>query len=201
LQRFLVWLLIGVAFAPAATARAVDVNDLAALHSDEYPGSCEPYTRLIEHYRHWKGVPYRFGGNGRAGIDCSAYVRRAVGETMGLTLPRSAAAMKSMGTPVGRRDLAIGDLVFFKTGPRRQHVGIYIGNREFIHASRKKGVVKSSLETRYWSRRYEMAVRLKPAEELQVFDPGNIHPTVLYELTWRPPPQTAASDPPIEPPL
>ena len=85
----------------------------------------------------WLGVPYKAGGDSRAGIDCSAFTR-AVFQKFGLDLPDSPAGQMAMGTPVSRSELKPGDLVFFDEdggGGPPTHVGIYMGNNMIIHAS------------------------------------------------------------------
>ena len=105
------------------------------------------------------GTPYVFGGSTPSGFDCSAYVQH-VFAMFGIFLPRTADAQYSVGRPAvgGPRP---GDLVFFETyayGP--SHVGIYLGNGEFVHASSSRGVMVSSLSEAYWSSRYIGAKRL-----------------------------------------
>ena len=105
------------------------------------------------------GTPYVFGGNSPSGFDCSAYVQH-VFAMVGISLPRTADAQYDVGSPAvgGPRP---GDLVFFQTytyGP--SHVGIYLGNDEFVHASSSHGVMVSKLSESYWASRYLGAKRL-----------------------------------------
>lgn len=117
-------------------------------------------------------IPYRFGGNSLLGIDCSAYVQK-VYSMIGVDLPRSAREQFREGTPIDKGDLAIGDLVFFRTyASFPSHVGIYLGNNLFIHASSKdKKVTINSLEIPYYFKRFIGARRLiegrEEKEELQ----------------------------------
>lgn len=106
-------------------------------------------------------IPYRFGGNSLLGIDCSAYVKK-VYSLIGIDLPRSAREQFQEGKPVDEEDLSIGDLVFFKTyASFPSHVGIYLGNNLFIHASSKsKKVTIDSLNTPYYLKRFIGAKRL-----------------------------------------
>ncbi len=105
------------------------------------------------------GVPYVFGGTNSRGFDCSGYVQH-VFATLGISLPRTADAQYYAGSRV-RGGMRAGDLVFFQTyEPGPSHVGIYIGNREFIHASSSRGVMVSSLSDAYWATRYIGAKRL-----------------------------------------
>ena len=105
------------------------------------------------------GTPYVFGGTTPNGFDCSAYVQH-VFAMVGISLPRTADAQYDVGRPaVGGPQP--GDLVFFETytyGP--SHVGIYLGNGEFVHASSSHGVMVSNLSESYWAARYIGAKRL-----------------------------------------
>jgi peptidoglycan endopeptidase LytE len=117
--------------------------------------------RLILFAKKLLNIPYRFGGNSLLGIDCSAYVQK-VYSLIGINLPRSAREQFSEGNPVDKEDLSIGDLVFFRTyASFPSHVGIYLGNNLFIHASSKgKKVTINSLETPYYLKRFIGAKRL-----------------------------------------
>lgn len=117
-------------------------------------------SALNDHYEEWAGVPYRYGGNSKNGIDCSAFVRRTVAAIRNLLLPRTTRAQAQRGRAVERGDLRVGDLVFFKTGPDKRHVGIYIGDGRFMHASSSRGVTISELSNIYWRRHYWQARRL-----------------------------------------
>ncbi len=121
--------------------------------------------RLILLAKKMLNLPYRFGGNGPFGIDCSAYVQK-VYSFCGLSLPRSAREQFRVGEPIDKEELSVGDLVFFRTyASFPSHVGIYLGNNLFIHASSKsKRVTIDSLETPYYIRRYIGARRLLPDE-------------------------------------
>ena len=107
------------------------------------------------------GAPYRFGGSTLKGIDCSAYVRKMY-EFFDITLPRTAREQSIVGVSVEREELEEGDLVFFRTHRPIGHVGIYIGNNEFVHASYKGKVVRiDSLDRPYFQKRFRRAVRVK----------------------------------------
>lgn len=110
----------------------------------------------------WHGTPYRYGGLGRGGIDCSGFVFRTFRDRFGVILPRSTAEQTEIGTRVSRKELLPGDLVFFKTGAGENglHVGIYDSGDEFIHASTSRGVIRSSLDNAYWRKTYWQARRI-----------------------------------------
>jgi len=109
---------------------------------------------LVRQYRSWQGTPYRLGGMDRSGVDCSGLVYRVFDDLYALRLPRTTEAQLAFGMPVDRDQLQIADLVFFKTSWKVRHVGIYLGNGEFLHASTSRGVMISSLDNPYWQRHY-----------------------------------------------
>lgn len=111
------------------------------------------------------GAPYRFGGATVRGIDCSAFVRKMY-ELFDISLPRTASEQSHVGVPVDRTQLVEGDLVFFRTRKQIGHVGIYIGNNEFVHASyRGKSVRIDSLDQPYFQQRFQRAVRVKGLDD------------------------------------
>jgi len=117
--------------------------------------------RLILFAKKLLDIPYRFGGSSLLGIDCSAYVQKVYG-LIGIDLPRSAREQFFEGNPVDKGELSIGDLVFFRTyASFPSHVGIYLGNDLFIHASsRGKKVTIDSLGTPYYLKRFIGAKRV-----------------------------------------
>jgi cell wall-associated NlpC family hydrolase len=107
------------------------------------------------------GAPYRFGGSSLKGIDCSSFVQK-IYKIFDITLPRNAAQQSKVGISVTREKLTEGDLVFFHTNRSLGHVGIYIGNNEFVHASSKGRVIRvDNLDTPYYQKRFQRAVRIK----------------------------------------
>ncbi|WP_047679694.1 MULTISPECIES: bifunctional murein DD-endopeptidase/murein LD-carboxypeptidase [Xenorhabdus] len=117
-------------------------------------------SKLLNQYADWKGVAYRLGGSTKRGIDCSAFVQRTFHDQFGMELPRSTSEQQKIGQTVSRAKLKAGDLVLFKTGAYRRHVGIYIGNNQFVHASTSSGVIVSRLNDTYWNKRYYGARRI-----------------------------------------
>lgn len=116
--------------------------------------------KLIEYVHQWWAVPYRIGGNSKEGIDCSAFVQGLTSEAFGLTLPRTSREQADFCKEIAKQDLKEGDLVFFAAGRSISHVGMYISNNKFVHASTSMGVVISDLDESYWSRRFVKAGRL-----------------------------------------
>ncbi|MFM1991507.1 MAG: hypothetical protein RJA99_4464 [Pseudomonadota bacterium] len=109
------------------------------------------------------GVNYRFGGNTvDGGLDCSGLVRLVFHDTLGLPLPRRSEEISRVGGAVSSNELQPGDLVFFNTLRRAfSHVGIYIGNNQFVHAPSSGGTIRvESLGSDYWVRRFDGARRL-----------------------------------------
>jgi cell wall-associated NlpC family hydrolase len=129
---------------------------------------------LLAQHERWAGTPYRIGGTGRNGIDCSALVQTIFNETFRLQLPRSTGEQVRQGTEISRDELQVGDLVFFRPPGRYDHVGIYVGDGYFLHASTSRGVKLSQLGNSYWQRYYWQARRtLEPTTLAQrVTEPG-----------------------------
>lgn len=110
----------------------------------------------------YKGVPYLFGGASPKGFDCSGFLMY-VFDQHGVKLPRTADKQYEKGKFVARKDLQIGDLVFFTTYEKgASHCGIYVGKDSFIHASSSMGVTVTPLSNVYWKGRYLGARRVLP---------------------------------------
>ncbi len=116
---------------------------------------------LYQQYRNWQGTPYRYGGITKSGIDCSGFVYMTFIRQFGIQLPRSTKEMIEVGQNVTGNRLEPGDLLFFTTGFFDHHVGIYLGGRNFIHASESHGVTISSLNNEYWNSNFEEARRIR----------------------------------------
>jgi cell wall-associated NlpC family hydrolase len=132
---------------PAAPAQSAAAPSLSA--------------RVIQFARSMLGIPYRFGGSTLRGIDCSAYVQR-VFSLLDVSLPRTAREQFGVGARIGRDELAVGDLVFFRTyASFPSHVGIYVGDNLFIHASSVvRKVTIDSIDLPYYRKRFLGARRL-----------------------------------------
>ncbi|MCK4738418.1 MAG: C40 family peptidase, partial [Deltaproteobacteria bacterium] len=115
--------------------------------------------RLARQVRSWKGVPYKYGGLSKKGVDCSGFVSITFKEQLGIALPRSTKLMSRIGKKIKKKHLRSGDLVFFDTG-RYNHVGIYVSDGSFIHASSSKGVTTSRLSNSYWKKHYWKSIRV-----------------------------------------
>jgi hypothetical protein len=108
-------------------------------------------------------TPYKYGGNDLRGIDCSGFTQNVFSSSIGYTLPRSAREQFKIGDTIDSNSLEFGDLVFFNTRRRSNpgHVGIYLGDDLFAHASSSLGVSISSLKSTYYNKRYVGGRRIK----------------------------------------
>jgi cell wall-associated NlpC family hydrolase len=124
------------------------------------------------------GTPYVWGGDDPVdGFDCSGLTQFVFRETAGIDLPRTAREQRHEGKDVKRQELKPGDLVFFNTTRRRtvSHVGIYIGQNQFVHAPTRGSKVRvDSMNNSYWSKRYIAARRF--------IDTPSGHPTFNAQL-------------------
>lgn len=104
----------------------------------------------------WLGTPYRFGGTTRGNIDCSGFTQKIFLSAADILIPRVAREQVNIGDKIKRNNLQFGDLVFFHTYSRRfaSHVGIYLGDNLFAHASSRYGVTVSSLESSYYKKNF-----------------------------------------------
>ncbi|HSB96646.1 MAG TPA: NlpC/P60 family protein [Spongiibacteraceae bacterium] len=116
---------------------------------------------LYAQYEQWKTVKYKSGGMSKDGVDCSGFVSLTYDRRLGIKLPRSTDEQAILGVSITQRELIAGDLVFFKTGRATRHVGIYLEDGKFLHASTEKGVMISRMDDAYWTKTYWKAVRLK----------------------------------------
>nr|WP_203344469.1 NlpC/P60 family protein [Vibrio fluvialis] len=126
------------------------------------PESLTPFEQTEERkeiaffyiYNQWQGVPYQLGGNTKRGVDCSAFVQIAYREAWQQPLPRTTSSQSQVGNAIKYKQAKYGDLVFFKTSRTTQHVGVYLGNKLFMHASTSKGVIISRLDNPYWASKF-----------------------------------------------
>ena len=141
----------------AASLEPVTVTETAAA-----PVSRDPRRTLVDFALQLRDIRYRRGGRApTTGFDCSGFVHYVFANVLGLDLPSDSASQFSAGEKIARADMQAGDLVFFRTrGKHVSHVGIYLGDGEFIHAPTTGERVKvSNLGESYWSRRFAGARR------------------------------------------
>jgi LysM repeat protein len=124
----------------------------------------EERSLLVRVVKTFLGVPYKLGGSTLKGIDCSAFVKK-IYEVFNIQLPRTTREQFSIGKKVEKNQLEEGDLVFFRESGNRAHVGIYVGENQFVHASSYSKEVKIDyLDTPYYSKRFLRGVRVKELE-------------------------------------
>ena len=160
--------LVGSAFAPDRDMlSAADVNQLIEAGQALAAGKDEPPSRIqavLQRAMGLLGTPYRWGGTSPdSGFDCSGLVNYVFRTTLGIELPRVSRDMASNGEKVERASLVAGDVVFFgRRGKRVDHVGIYLGDGQFVHAPRTgRDVTVSRLDTGYWAGRFLQARRVE----------------------------------------
>ena len=150
LVAFLLTFLLAIGPRLAQAAQAVQLSD-------------KPRVKqvLYDQLRQWHQVRHRMGGLSKQGIDCSGFVHLTYLKRFGISLPRSTEKLADIGRRVDQDKLAPGDRVFFKTGFKSRHVGIYVEEGKFIHVSKKKGVMVSHLDEEYWADAFWKAVRIE----------------------------------------
>lgn len=148
----------------------VDVSSLLAVKETEYTFDVPGYDyttmreKMLMEIIKYLGTPYKYGGNTKDGMDCSAFTQIIFKDVFNLPLERSARLQYTQGSVIDKgEELKVGDLVFFNTRKRVKpgHVGIYIGDNLFAHASTKKGVTITALDYDYYARTYMGARRFE----------------------------------------
>lgn len=161
----------------------LDEEETASVGADERASTDKEETESVDFLGKWEssyeqqllarvamgflGAPYRLGGSSVKGIDCSAFVKK-IYAFFDINLPRTAREQARVGKRVPRDELEVGDLVFFNTRRRPfGHVGVYIGNNKFVHASsgRTRAVKVDTLDKPYYDKRFVKAVRLKSLDD------------------------------------
>ncbi len=141
-----------------------DPDNLASQYFSQVMGVAVDATSNVKLYKfiyEWIGTPYRFGGNTQKGIDCSAFTKTIYDKVFNTTILRNSRDIFSMVNPLGKEELKEGDLVFFKIKSRSiTHIGIYLGDDRFAHASSSRGVVISNLNEPYYSRYFYKGGRI-----------------------------------------
>ncbi len=115
---------------------------------------------LYQFIDEWYGVPYKFGGTTKAGADCSGFVGQLYDTVYRKSLPRSTNEIDKACSNVSKSSLKEGDLVFFDINKKKvSHVGVYLQNNKFVHASTSKGVIISDLENPYYQKSFSKGGR------------------------------------------
>lgn len=117
--------------------------------------------RLYQQHQDWRGTPYAWGGMSKRGVDCSGFVQLTLEQQFATFIPRTTAMQSQTGFAIDPAHLEAGDLVFFKTSSKGRHVGIYIEDGQFLHASSSRGVIISRLDNVYWRQHFWHARRIK----------------------------------------
>ena len=140
-------------------AMAPTISDETVNFSTEYsrrlgvPVPAMANQLLISTIADWIGVPYRYGGNDKNGVDCSGFINNVYPIVYSLQVPRIAAQMHARSQPVKTSELKEGDLVFFKINtPDVGHAGILLFDDYFVHATKSRGVMISRLQEAYWKK-------------------------------------------------
>lgn len=120
------------------------------------------YLKLFNEIDEWLGTPYRHGKSEKnTGTDCSGFTMEIYKTVFGIELNRSSLAQVANTVEIDKEELQIGDLIFFNIrGNRISHVGIYIGNNKFAHATLSRGVMINDLDESYYAKRYERSGRV-----------------------------------------
>lgn len=142
-------------------ARKVDYKEMKSdVESRHY--DTPQIGALVAEAARWLGVPYKYAGNDKKGVDCSGLTSQVFLKTLNVKMPRSSREQQQWCINIRKENLQPGDLVFFATGSDRNrvsHVGIYIGNGDIIHASSSRGVIISNLTENYYLKRYHSSGR------------------------------------------
>ncbi len=121
---------------------------------------------LLEHVDEWYGTRYRYGGTTKSGIDCSAFVQAVYLSAFALSLPRTAREQYRTSRIISATEVKTGDLVFFNTTGGISHVGIYLQNNKFVHASTSQGVTVSDMFDPYYLKRFIGIGRVEKPEAM-----------------------------------
>lgn len=140
------------------------IGNLEKLKSYNVP--LTPREKILFEVIKFLDTPYKYGGNSENGIDCSAFTKQVFQNSLECELPRSTREQFKVGENISKDDLKFGDLVYFNTTKRSfpGHVGIYLGDDQFVHASRSLGVTVSNLNDPYYKKRFIGARRIETIE-------------------------------------
>ncbi len=157
--------------AEVESANAVQLKYAVLLNTEvEYL----PSKSLLENVDVWYGVRYRTGGNTKTGVDCSGFTVAVYAALYGIALPRVSKEQYRISRKISITELQEGDLVFFHTtGKGVSHVGVYLGNNRFIHASVSRGVMVNSLFEPYYVQRFVGAGRIDDKQEKEAVVSSN----------------------------
>lgn len=141
----------------ASTSRPAPASTTA---SGSSWSASETETRLRAAAERWNGTPHEWGGASQRGVDCSGLVQSVFANQFDVRVPRTTKKQARAGRSVSADHLQPGDLVFFRTGDKKRHVGIYLADGRFLHASASSGVTLSPLSRSYWQKHWWQGRRL-----------------------------------------
>jgi lipoprotein Spr len=158
--------LFGPRTAAVEAASAVELKYALLLDTEIESLPSKPLLNAVDE---WYGVRYRTGGNSKTGVDCSGFTVAVYTAVFGITLPRVSRDQYRTARKISTTELQEGDLVFFNTTGRGvSHVGVYLGNNRFIHASVSRGVMVNSLFEPYYLKRFVGAGRIDEKPSLLI---------------------------------
>ena len=157
---------------PESKTEVSDPDNLASQFFSQVMGvavSATSNTKMYQFIYDWLGTPYRLGGDTEKGIDCSGFAYKLYDKTFNTIIGNNSRNIFSMVNPINKTELKEGDLVFFKIGSKSiSHVGVYIGDNKFAHASTSKGVMISNLNEPYWQRYFYKGGRILESIKNQI---------------------------------
>lgn len=152
----------------STTASTSDPDNLAKEYFSQIMGvavSATTNSKMYQFIYDWIGTPYRLGGNSKKGIDCSRFAALLYDQVFNTAIGNNSRNIYSNVNKVKKEHLAPGDFVFFKIRSKNiTHVGVYIGDGKFAHASTSRGVMISNLDESYWKRYYFNGGRVLPGD-------------------------------------
>lgn len=126
------------------------------------PKSSIDNVKLYTFIDDWYGTKYKYGGMSKLGVDCSGFCNAVYSQVYNKHIRRTTSELSKNINKISKKKLEEGDLVFFNISKKKNsHVGIYLKNNKFVHASSSKGVIISSLENPYYKKAYNKGGKLK----------------------------------------
>lgn len=143
--------------------KSANYADLSAKYANmlDVPTSSISNKALYQFIDDWYGTPYQYGGQTLDGVDCSGFVGNLLREVYNKNVPRTTTLIEEKARPIPKSKLDEGNLVIFDIdGKKSSHIGVYLQNGHFVHASSSKGVIISDLSSEYYSKHFSKAAKL-----------------------------------------